>query len=198
LGLGHGPGAYDAGVRKALLVAGVTIGMAALMAWTLRVFGARSVWFALLVVWLPLGWFALLGRVLVLRRPVLRLPARVHALRPVERDGRVYELLGIRVAKWMLRRGPLAVFAPDLHLPAERTPATVARLDEQMRQAEAIHEILLVVTLAVVVNAAVRGWWDAAGWTLLFTVLANVYPAMLQRYNRARLAQRFGLPLPRR
>ena len=57
-----------------------------------------------------------------------------------------------------------------------------------MRQAEAVHEILLVVTLAVVVNAAVRGWWDAAGWTLLFNVLGNGYPAMLQRYNRARLA----------
>ena len=173
-------------------MAGVTIGMAALVAWSLRAFGARSVRFALVVVWLPLAWFALLGRVLV-GRPVLRLPAQVHALRAFERDGRLYELLGVRVVKSLLRRGPLAVFAPDLHLPAEPTPATVADLDERMRQAEAVHEILLVVTLAVVVNAAARGWWGAAGWTLLFNVLANAYPAMLQRYNRARLALRFGL-----
>ncbi len=186
------------GVRKALLVAGVTIGMAALMAWSLRVFGARSAWFALVVVWLPLGWFALLGRILVLRRPVLRLPAHVHALRAVERDGRLYELLGVRVVKRLLRRGPLAVGAPDLHLPAEPTPANLAVLDERMRQAEAIHEILLVVTLAVAVNAAVRGWWAAAGWALLFNIVFNGYPAMLQRYNRALLAQRFGLPLPLR
>jgi hypothetical protein len=186
------------GVRKALLVAGVTMGMAALMAWSLRVFGAQSAWFALVVVWLPLAWFALLGRILVLRRPVLRLPVRVHALRAVERDGRVYELLGVRVAKRLLRRGPLAVGAPDLHLPAEPTPANLAVLDERMQQAEAVHEILLVVTLAVAVNAAVRGWWAAAGWTLLFNVVFNGYPAMLQRYNRARLAQRFGLPLPLR
>ncbi|HEX5521906.1 MAG TPA: hypothetical protein VFX53_00530 [Pedococcus sp.] len=173
-------------------MAGVTTGMAALVAWSLRAFGARSVRFALIVVWLPLAWFALLGRVLA-GRPVLRLPAQVHALRAFERDGRVYELLGVRVAKSLLRRGPLAVFAPDLHLPAEPTPATLADLDERMRQAEALHEILSVVTLAVVVNAAARGWWGAAGWTLLFNVLANGYPAMLQRYNRARLAQRFGL-----
>ena len=186
------------GVRKAVLVAGVTVSMAALMAWALRVFGARSVWFALVVVLLPLAWFALLGRILVLRRPVLRLPARVHALRAAERDGRVYELLGVRVAKWLLRRGPLAVGAPDLHLPAKPTPANLAVLDQRMQQAEAIHEILLVVTLAVAVNAAVRGWWAAAGWLLLFNVVFNGYPAMLQRYNRARLAQRFGLPLPLR
>lgn len=186
--------AYDESVRKVLLVAGVTTGMAGLVAWSLRAFGARSTRFAFVVVWLPLAWFALLWRVLALRRPVLRLPAQVHALRAFERDGRVYELLGVRVAKRLLRRGPLAVFAPPLHLPAEPTPATLAGLDEQMRQAEAVHEILLVVTLGVVVNAAVRGWWDAAGWTLLFNVLGNGYPAMLQRYNRARLAQRFGRP----
>ena len=178
-------------MRKALLLAGVTIGMAALAAWSRRAFGARSARFAFLVVWLPLAWFALLGRALA-GRPVLRLPAQVHALRAFERDGRVYELLGVRMAKSLLRRRPLAVFAPDLHLPAEPTPATVADLDERMRQAEALHEILLVVTLTVVANAATRGWWGAAGWTMLFNVLANGYPAMLQRYNRALLAQRFG------
>ena len=178
-------------MRKALLLAGVTIGMAALAAWSRRAFGARSARFAFLVVWLPLAWFALLGRALA-GRPVLRLPAQVHALRAFERDGRVYELLGVRVAKSLLRRRPLAVFAPDLHLPAEPTPATVADLDERMRQAEALHEILLVVTLTVVANAATRGWWGAAGWTMLFNVLANGYPAMLQRYNRALLAQRLG------
>jgi hypothetical protein len=182
-------------VRKVLLVAGVTTGMALLVAWSLRVFGARSAWFAFVVVWLPLAWFAVLGRVLALRRPVLRLPAQVHTLRAFERDGHLYELLGVRVAKGLLRRGPLAVFGPqELRLPAEPTPASLAGLDAWMRQAEAVHEILLVVTLAVVVNAAVRGWWDAAGWTLLFNVLGNGYPAMLQRYNRALLAQRFGRP----
>ncbi|MGW2525394.1 glycosyl-4,4'-diaponeurosporenoate acyltransferase CrtO family protein [Streptomyces sp. NPDC001617] len=176
-------------------MADVTIGMAALLVWSWRAFGPRSARFAFLIVCLPLIWFGLLWRVLVLRRPVLRLPARVHALRAVERDGRVYELLGVRVAKWLLRRGPLTVLAPpELSLPAERTPAALADLDEWMQQAEALHEIMLVVTLAVVVNAAVRGWWGAAGWTLLFNVLGNGYPAMLQRYNRARLAQRYGIP----
>lgn len=179
-------------MRKALLVAGMTTGAAALMAWSRRAFGARSARFAFLVVSLPLAWAALLWRVLELQRPVLRLPAPVHALRAFERDGRVYELLGVRVVKWLLRRGPLAVFAPKMRVPAERTPGALAGLDEQMRQAEALHEILLVVSLAVVVNAAVRGWWDAAGWTLLFNILVNGYSAMLQRYNRALLAQRFG------
>ena len=82
-------------VRKDLLVAGVTTGMAALMAWSLRAFGARSAWFAFVVVWLPLVWFALLWRVLRTAAAGMRLPAQVHALRAFERDGRVYELLGV-------------------------------------------------------------------------------------------------------
>ena len=40
-----------------------------------------------------------------------------------------------------------------------------------------------------------RGWWGAARWTLLFDVLLNGYPVMLQRYNRALLGRRYSLSL---
>ena len=80
------------------------------------------------------------------------------------------------------------MFNPGLHLPAERTPEQLARLDQKMRDAEASHAILLRRSrLPVVIHAAVRGWWIAAACTLLFDVLVNGYPVMLQRYNRARL-----------
>lgn len=88
--------------------------------------------------------------------------------------------------------GPLAVFNPDLHMPKERNTANMAHLEQKMRDAEASHFILLVLTLGVVVHAAVRGWWGVAAWTMLFDVLVNGYPVMLQRYNRARLRRRFG------
>ena len=72
-----------------------------------------------------------------------------------------------------------------------RSQANLARLDHRMRDAEASHAILLGVTLAVVANAAWRGWWAAARWTLLFDVLINGYPVILQRYNRILLKRRF-------
>jgi hypothetical protein len=40
-----------------------------------------------------------------------------------------------------------------------------------------------------------RGWWGAEGWTLLFDLLLNGYPVMLQRYNRALLDRRYSLSL---
>jgi hypothetical protein len=85
----------------------------------------------------------------------------------------------------------MAVFNPGLHLPTERSPERLAELEQRMKDAEASHFVLLVATLGVVINAAARGWWLAAGLTLLFDVLMNGYPVMLQRYNRALLVARF-------
>jgi hypothetical protein len=168
--------------RVTLILAGTTIVVAGLLVWSLRAFGMNSVAFAFVVVWLPMTW---LGTVSHFVR--LRLPASCHELRALERDGRVYERLGVRLVKRLLRRGPFALFNPGLRLPAERTPESLLRLDDRMRGAETTHLVLFVLTLALVVHAALRGWWLTAGATLLFDVLVNGYPVMLQRYNRALL-----------
>ena len=175
-------------MRKALLLAGATVVLAGVLAGALWSFGARSPWFAFVVVWAPMMWLGTLSRLV---RP--RLPSAWHELRGFEADGRVYEALGVGVAKWVLRRRPLAVFNPDLHLPAERTPERLAHLEQRMRDAEASHAILLVATLGIAGHAAARGWWAAAGWTLLFDAVLNGYPVMLQRYNRALLHRRFAV-----
>lgn len=174
-------------MRKILLLAGATAVLAGVLAGAQRRFGARSPRFAFVVVWAPMTW---LGTVSRLVQP--RLPSAWHELRGFEADGRVYRALGVGVAKRALRRGPLAVCNPDLHLPAERTPERLAHLDQRMRDAEASHAILLFATLGIAAQAAARGWWAAAGWTVLFDVALNGYPVMLQRYNRALLHQRFA------
>lgn len=174
------------------IIVGVTVGVAVGLVWAWRALGPASVGFAFAVVWLPMTWLGTLSRVV---RP--RLPASAHRLRAWELDGRVYERLGVRLVKRLLRRGPLAVFNPGLHLPAEPTPERIAQLDQRMRDAEAAHGILFVVTLGVFVHAFARGWWAAAAATLLFDVAVNGYPVMLQRYNRGRLHRRFDAAPPR-
>lgn len=165
----------------------VTAVTGALLVWAFRALGPQSIGFALAVVWLPMIWLGIVGR---FARPTL--PDRFHTLRGFERrSGRCYELVGVRMFKRMLRRGPLAAFNPDLHLPTEIDAAHLAHLDQRMRDAEASHAILFVLTIALVINAAVRGWWGAAAATLLFDVLLNGYPVMLQRYNRGLLARRY-------
>lgn len=177
----------DRTMRSALLVVAATVVAAVVLVGAWRVLGGASAGFAFLVVWVPMTWLGTLSRVV---RP--RLPDSYHRLRPFEQDGRVYVHLGVRPFKRLLRRGPLAVFNPDLHLPADRSPEHLTRLARRMRDAEAAHFLLLMASLGVVLHAAARGWWPAALLTLVFDVLMNGYPVMLQRYNRAVLQRRYG------
>ena len=172
---------------KSLLAAAATVIAAAVLILSVRVLGPSSAAFAFVVVWAPMAW---LGTVSRLFQP--RLPGQFHELRDFERDPRLYERVGVRFVKRLLRRGPLAAFNPRLHLPAERSPERLAELEQAMNDAEASHFILLVAALGVVINAAVRGWWLAAGLTLLFNLLMNGCPVMLQRYNRVLLHARFS------
>ena len=178
---------HDEIMRTSVIVLSTTAVAATLLVWSLHELGGDSGWFAFLVVWLPMVWLGTVGRWM---RP--RLPDRWHRLRAFERDGRLYERLGVRLAKKVLRRGPLAVFNPHLHLPTSPTAERIAALDQRMRDAEASHGILLVASLAIAGHAALRGWWGAAALTALFDLLLNGYPVMLQRYNRALLHRRYA------
>jgi hypothetical protein len=169
--------------RAVLVWLAAAVGLGVVLWWAAGALDPRGPWFALVVVWAPMTALGTVSHV-----TPIRLPDAFHRLRPVERDGRVYELLGVRLVKRLLRRGPAAWFNPRLHLPTTRDAESLARLDAAMRNAEASHALLFVVTLPVVVHALLRGWWAAAAWTLLFDVALNGYPVMLQRYNRARLA----------
>ncbi|HZA75414.1 MAG TPA: hypothetical protein VE623_03390 [Acidimicrobiales bacterium] len=171
---------------KGLLVAGATVVAAVVLLFGVRLLGTTSAAVAFLVVWVPMTWLGTVSRVIQ-----LRLPRGYHELRDFERDPRLYELLGVRLVKWLLRRGPIAVFNPGLHVPTERSSQRLAELEQRMKDAEASHLVLLVATLGAVINAAARGWCLAAGLTLLFDVVMNGYPVMLQRYNRALLHARF-------
>ena len=160
-------------VRKVLVVSVTTAVVTVALVVAARAFGPASIAFSLLVVWIPMTGLGTISHVVT-----IRLPDGVHRLRAFERDGRIYERLGVRWFK---------AFNPGLHLPADRTAASLRRLDDRMRQAEASHGILFVATWGVVLHAAVRGWWGATIVTLLADVAVNGCPVMLQRYNRALL-----------
>jgi hypothetical protein len=170
---------------RALVIAGASVVAVGVLSWSWKVFDPRSRRFSFVVVWAPMAWLGTISRVVT-----PRLPERFHELRGWERDGaRLYELLGVRVVKALFRRGPIAAFNPHLHLPLERTPARIAQLDQRMRDAEASHAILFGATTGVALLALVRGWRSTSRWVMVWNVLLNGYPVMLQRYNRGRLTR---------
>lgn len=167
-------------LKDFLLIVIATAGVAFLLKWSSDNFGFRSPSFAFLANWLIMAWIALLGQVWV-----FTYPPRYFTIKPFEKDGKIYKKFGVVFIKKLFRRGPLSIFSPTLHFPGGTD--ALPKLENELRKAEAGHLTIFLVILLFSGMAMVRGWFDAAGWLLLFAVILNAYPIMLQRYNRIRL-----------
>jgi hypothetical protein len=143
--------------------------------------GFRRVTFAFLVSFVVLVWVVVLQRLLH-----LSLGAAYYRPRAWERNGRVYERLGVRVAKYLLTsrvwRNPAFLFR-------SRGDRMLAALDDTLREAETGHVLAFGAMLFFTVYALAHTWWEIAGWLTCFNVLVNGYPILLQRYNRGRLEE---------
>ncbi len=171
-------------LKKLTLFMVATIAPIFLIAWSLGKFGFRSPISALVV-----NWFVLSCIATVTLLAHLSFPSTYYDTRPFERTGQFYERVGIRLVKKLLRRGPLKVLSPTLRFPKEKTVSALRNLENEMRKAETAHALTFILMLLFVGYAAVNGWLDAVMWMLLFNILINCYPIMLQRYNRIKLQE---------
>ena len=58
---------------------------------------------------------------------------------------------------------------------------------ERTKDAETGHLFILLAITGITVWALASGWWDTAGWLLLFNLLHNGYPVVSMRQLRGRL-----------
>jgi hypothetical protein len=150
------------------------------LVWGVRAYG-RSIVFAFGINWVLILW-AILFASNVVR---LRLPVQYYAARPFEKGGRMYDLLGVRWYRRALRRVLWSV-SPTL---LRSQPSAREMMIEGTKDAETGHLFILVVISAITVWALASGWWDTAGWLLLFNLLHNGYPVLSMRQLRARLTR---------
>lgn len=174
--------------RRVAVVTSATVVAGAVLVGSWRGFGWRSRRFAFVAVWAPMTWLGTISKVLT-----PRLPSRCHRLARFEHGGaRIYELLGVRVVKRLLRRGPISAFNPGLHLPDDPTTERLARLDQRMRDAEASHALMFVASGVGAAAAWAAGSGSTARRMVGWNVALNGYPWLLQRYNRGLLERRFA------
>ncbi len=113
-------------------------------------------------------------------------PPSWHRLWRAERDGRIYERLGVRrYRNWWLA-SPFPRSAPPPRITGK---ASLASLDTYMRGAEFGHAMLLMISLPVIGWLVVEQEWPIAIWMAIINIPWNIYPVLLQRYNRGRLAR---------
>jgi hypothetical protein len=118
------------------------------------------------------------------------LPRSYYEVRPFERSGRIYQILGIRLFRRFVPDGDLANRLRRRREPDHRLIRGRRSVPAFIRRTELSERGHLVWLLAGVLSAAYAWQIDWPGWALYLTVgnvLVNLYPILLQRYTRARL-----------
>ncbi len=171
-------------IRKTTIVLFTVVVVAVVLGFVGSEFGYRSPGFAFLANWLVMSAVAMLGGV---GRVSALFPAGYFDIKEWEASGRLYRVLGIRLFKRLLERGPFAALNPTIRYEGNRR--SLPQLASRMRDAEAAHGVVFGIVSLFGGAAVILGWWDSAVWMWVFNVVFNLYPILLQRYNRARLGR---------
>jgi hypothetical protein len=167
-------------LKRGMIVLIATLALLASLVFVWRIFGPRNFFGAFLLNLLPTSWSPCVKSALV-----LHLPAGYYPLRHFEQGTSLYERLGIRWFQTLMRTPVFGIL--NLDIPRRFRKRDFVGLEREMRFAETSHVFAFLLVLGVLVFALAQGWWDAVVYLTVWNLLVNVYPVMLQRYNRGRL-----------
>lgn len=167
-------------VFRILALAGATVVLGVSVVWFINGPGKLSWASSLSVSWFIVVWLSALQ----LLTP-LWLPNWYYLHKDFEMSGRIYELIGVLLLRKLLRREPIHILAPKIQHSGQRESLPV--LESEMRIAETIHVYSFVSTFLLFGFSLFNVWLKSAAWLMLFNILLNIYPVILQRYNRVRL-----------
>lgn len=125
----------------------------------------------------------------------LLLPAAWYGCWEGRRGTRLYEAIGVRIFRRYATNGDLINRwgrRVDPRYRAVRGRDSARRWMDQTRSGERSHLVLLLAGLFTAAWALSIGW---IGWAIGLTagnVIFNLYPILLQRYNRCRIARLLG------
>jgi Glycosyl-4,4'-diaponeurosporenoate acyltransferase len=120
------------------------------------------------------------------------LPAGYYQTGQTDRALRRYELLGIRQFKALATNGDVINRMARRREPAYRKirgAEAVRAFGADTLTGERMHLVLLLIGLGTALFAARIGWYGWAVGLTVTNIIFNLYPVLLQRYNRARLAR---------
>lgn len=109
-----------------------------------------------------------------------------------ERRGKIYEKLGINLFRKLL----VVVGWEKLNKnanPVKNNIEALALLEYRTKQSELGHLIILFIVLGFTIYVAIIFTLTQSLWLLFLNVILNVYPILLQRYNRPRLQRALEL-----
>lgn len=129
--------------------------------------------------------FGMMGNAVLRRLPIYETFGRRYLFSGL----RAYERLGVLWYRRVLLATPLRFFNSDIRFSANRSLATMDSLLIHMMNAEVAHWVGFG---AMLVLNFVAGWYFGIKTALAYIIvnlLGNLYPCLLQQYNRHRLTR---------
>ena len=140
-----------------------------------------------LVYSLAMSWLIAINIAVVSSAIFFKLNPSLFSLAHWEKEGEIYERAGIRAFRWVLFHSPLSWINPNFRLRASR--ADCDRLLREMNSAEGVHWLTFAIT-AMLAISYLRHDHALYGYVMLLVRIPfDVYPIMLQRWNRGRVSR---------
>lgn len=115
-----------------------------------------------------------------------RLTSSYYDEKPWEQRGKIYEYIGINIFRKLLVLVGWEKVIRKSH-PIEKNTQALINLHDQTKKSELGHLIIWFIVLGFNVFVAFKFGAQKASWLLILNVLLNLYPVLLQRYNRPRI-----------
>jgi len=110
------------------------------------------------------------------------------AIRPFEQNGVVYRWLGVKYYVSVLRLiGWERILRQEI--PINTRLYSLRKYEYSTKGSEAAHLLATLCVATLTVWAALQFSLAHIHWLVLFNIVLNVYPVILQRYNRPRVAR---------
>ena len=103
-----------------------------------------------------------------------------------EKNGKIYETLGINLFRKLL----VVIGWERLNKkanPIEKKTTALIHLEYRTKQSELGHIIILCIVSVFTIFVAFQFGISETIWLVILNILLNIYPILLQRYNRPRL-----------
>ena len=136
---------------------------------------------------LAVSWLVAMTIAVVSSALFFRVNPKRFSLARWEKQGEVYERVGVGAFRWVLLHSPLGWINPNYHLRPSR--ADCERLLRETNSGEGVHWLSFVATAMLAIRY-LRHDHAVYGYVMLLVRIPfDLYPIMLQRWNRGRVGR---------
>jgi len=134
---------------------------------------------------IAISWLISIAIAFVSSAIFFRVNPTLFSLAHWEKQGEIYDRAGIRAFRWVLFHSPLGWINPNFHLRASR--ADCDRLLREMNSSEGVHWLTFGVSSMLAISYLLHDRAVYGYVLLLVRIPFDLYPIMLQRWNRGRV-----------